>query len=115
MVWQERLVWICFQAGGNKITVDVAQPAGNSPLLVDFTAVNGACETPTSLCVRLAAGDVTGDGSVNIFDLVSVRNSLNQGVSEANFRADVNADGSINIFDLVAVRNNLNQNVAECP
>ncbi|NLX20904.1 MAG: hypothetical protein GXY55_04420, partial [Phycisphaerae bacterium] len=52
---------------------------------------------------------------VNIFDLVSVRNSLNQGVSEANFRADVNADGSINIFDLVAVRNNLNQNVAECP
>lgn len=102
-------------ASGNKITVDVEQPAGNSPLLVDFTAVNGACETPTSLCVRLAAGDVTGDGSVNIFDLVSVRNSLNQGVTEANFRADVNADGSINIFDLVAVRNNLNQNVAECP
>ncbi len=102
-------------ASGNKITVDVAGAANNEPLVIEFMAVNGACETPTALCVRLAAGDVNGDGSVNVLDLVAVRNNLNQEAVEATFRADVNADGAVNVLDLVAVRNNLNQAVAGCP
>jgi len=62
------------------------------------------------------SADVTGDGQVNIFDLVLVRNQLNQPVAAASFRADVNADGSINIFDLVGVRNSLNTSIATaCP
>jgi len=67
------------------------------------------------VCIRVLAGDANNDGKVNIFDLVLVRNNLNQPVVAANFRSDVNADGSINIFDLVFVRNNLNMVVGLCP
>jgi hypothetical protein len=52
---------------------------------------------------------------VSIFDLVQVRNALNQAATDITFPKDVTADGAINIFDLVAVRNNLNQNVGTCP
>ncbi len=66
--------------------------------------------------VRIAclAGDVNGDQTVNIFDLVQVRNQLNQSVTASTCRADVNVDGAINIFDLVAVRNSLNSALI-CP
>jgi len=63
--------------------------------------------------VRCLVGDVRTDGVVNIFDLVNVRNALNQPVTTANYRADVSADGNINIFDLVAIRNHLNT-AAKC-
>lgn len=48
--------------------------------------------------------DVTGDGIVNILDLVFVASHL----GEANTDADVNADGVVNILDLVLIAQNLN-------
>ena len=60
--------------------------------------------------------DVNKDCKVNILDLISVRNKLNQPVSSGdNIYADVNLpapDGKINILDLIAVRNKLN---TQCP
>ena len=59
--------------------------------------------------------DVNKDCKVNILDLISVRNKLNQPVSGENIVADVNLpapDGKINILDLIAVRNKLN---TQCP
>ena len=60
--------------------------------------------------------DVNRDCKVNILDLISVRNKLNQPVSTAdNVFADVNMpvpDNKINILDLIAVRNKLN---TTCP
>ena len=47
--------------------------------------------------------DVTGDGVVNILDLVFVAARL----GEADTDADVNADGVVNILDLVLVSQNL--------
>ena len=47
--------------------------------------------------------DVTGDGVVNILDLVFVASRL----GEADTDADVNADGVVNIFDLVLISQNL--------
>ncbi|NLX20688.1 MAG: hypothetical protein GXY55_03315, partial [Phycisphaerae bacterium] len=67
------------------------------------------------LCFRVLPGDADGDGVVNIFDLVQVRNALNQAATDTTFPKDVTADGLVNIFDLVAVRNNLNQSVGTCP
>ena len=47
--------------------------------------------------------DVTGDGVVNILDLVFVASRL----GEVDTDADVNADGVVNILDLVLVSQNL--------
>ncbi len=69
-----------------------------------------------TLCFGVLLGDANGDGKVNIFDLVAIRNHLNQPVTAGNFRHDPNIDGAINIFDLVLVRNNLNISISGgCP
>ena len=54
-------------------------------------------------------GDANGDCSVNVLDLIFIRDRLNRDVNIGdNRKADVNKDGSINILDLFAVRGNLN-------
>ena len=58
-------------------------------------------------------GDANMDCRVNILDLISIRNKLNQDVATGdNWKADVNEDGRINILDLIFVRNKLN---TSCP
>ncbi|MCZ6681060.1 MAG: hypothetical protein O7E52_27890 [Candidatus Poribacteria bacterium] len=44
---------------------------------------------------------MTGDGIVNIFDLVEVASQFGQ--SGENLSGDVNSDGTVNIFDLVEI------------
>ena len=56
---------------------------------------NGEIVEPTRI-----AGDVNGDGAVNIADLVLVANSLGE---TGHIAADVNGDGVVNIADLVLV------------
>ena len=51
---------------------------------------------------QLIAGDVNGDGQVNIFDLVFVAQQFGQSVP-ADSPADVIRDGVVNILDLVEV------------
>ena len=54
-------------------------------------------------------GDVNLDCTVNILDLMWIRDHINQQVSTgSNWKADVNEDNSINILDLFFVRNRLN-------
>ena len=51
----------------------------------------------------VSAYDVTGDGVVNILDLVFVASRF----GDADTDADVNADGVVNILDLVLIAQNL--------
>ena len=57
----------------------------------------------SNLVPDVSAYDVTGDGVVNILDLVFVAARL----GEADTDADVNADGVVNILDLVLIAQNL--------
>lgn len=53
--------------------------------------------------VKLAAGDVNGDGAVEVGDASLV--AANFGIAKAT-TADVNRDGAVNVFDLVLVSSN---------
>jgi hypothetical protein len=57
----------------------------------------------------LVSGDANGDCSVNILDMLFVRNRLGQDTASGdNWQADVNEDAGINILDMIFVRNALN-------
>ena len=70
-------------------------------VLVCFVALS----VPASAGLLLS--DVNHDGSVNILDLIAVRNAVGQDPAETGSAADVNGDGKINIIDLIVVRNNI--------
>ena len=97
---------------GRELTAEIWGASSPSCLTVAISGLvdleGQPLEGPNQLCLGILTADVNGDGKVNIFDLVSTRNAMNQPVTATNFRADVNASGAINIFDLVAIRNNLN-------
>lgn len=98
--------------GRNDVSVTVAKIPNASVVYVAFPGIAEADHSTAvvvdSLCFGTLYGDVTNDGKVNIFDLVQIRNNLNQALATSNFRSDVNVDNAINIFDLVVVRNSLN-------
>jgi len=53
-------------------------------------------------------GDSTGDGTVNILDLIFIRDKLiGDLLSGDNWAADVNGDGKINVLDLIYTRNRI--------
>jgi len=57
---------------------------------------------------RPIPGDANLDCTVNILDLLFVRNRINKDINSGdNWQADVNSDGKINILDLLFVRNQL--------
>lgn len=91
---------------GTQVTVELSSVPNAACLSVAVSGIPGLA-SKTSVCIRVLAGDANADGVVNIFDLVRVRNHLNQPVTADAVQADVSADGAINIFDLVEVRNYL--------
>ncbi|MBT9141599.1 MAG: hypothetical protein DDT30_02199 [Dehalococcoidia bacterium] len=58
------------------------------------------------------AGDATGDGKVDTFDLSTVARAFNTGKGDAgwNPEADLNQVGIVDIFDLVLVARNFEKN-----
>ena len=106
---------------GTSLEIGLSGAVDGSLVTVSFPGIVDVTEqypvlVQDTLCFGALKGDANGDKSVNIFDLVTVRNALNQPVTAANFRGDVTADNAINIFDLVTVRNNLNKGIAGwCP
>ena len=62
------------------------------------------------------AADANLDGRVNILDLITIRNKINQSPSTGdNWRCDVNDDGAINILDLIYARNRIGNNSKTTP
>ncbi len=52
----------------------------------------------------LLMGDSNGNGSINVFDLISIQNEI-LGNALAVGQPDCNLNGSVNVFDLICVQN----------
>ncbi len=105
-------------ASGSSLTIQMSGAANAQPLTIAFPGIVGAAgggSVTDVLCFGVLGGDLNADRSVNVLDLVAVRNELNQPVTTLNFIRDVNADGQVNVLDLVAVRNSLNSASPACP
>ena len=58
-------------------------------------------------------GDINGDCSVNVLDMLFVRNSLQKDVYSSDYwKADINRDRQVNVLDMILVRNELK---STCP
>ena len=54
----------------------------------------------------LLIADSNGNGSINVFDLISIQNEI-LGNSLANGQPDCNLNGGINVFDLICTQNTI--------
>jgi hypothetical protein len=88
------------------------------PYHVEVTVTSDASGESTSqtidVYVRLA-GDVNGDGYVNVVDKVLVRNSFGQSGDPGWIDEDVNCDGYVNVVDKVLVRNQFGETGCTLP
>lgn len=96
---------------GAELTINLSGVTNTDVLNISFPGVASASNTVATvtdaLCLEVLAGDINNDRLVNVFDMVAVRNALNQPVTASNFQADVTASGAIDIFDLTSVRNHV--------
>jgi len=84
------------------VSVDRHLYLGSTRLRV-VVPTNGSVSIPS---VTLLAGDVTGDGAINIFDLAFIAGQYGFDVPPANPDADLNGDGTVNIFDIALAAGN---------
>ena len=84
-------------------------------VLSDVAGKNLAFNTRNGQVVKSSclAWDVSGDGQVNVSDLVLVSRNLGSR-SPSTPRADVNGDGQVNVSDLVLVSRNLGKTGDPC-
>ena len=88
-------------AGTFYVTLDVSDQYGADGLQYwEYTELEGESSCGAD------SGDVTGDGIINILDIVQVANYiLGSSTPEFACAADMNADGNVNILDIVQIAN----------
>ncbi len=87
------------------------------PFRVKVSATSDASGLTTEETIEVIvklAGDVDGDGVVNIIDKVEVRNAFGQSGDPGWINADVDCNGVVNILDKVIIRNQFGQTGCEC-
>lgn len=103
---------------GDTLTVDLDGTTDGKRYTASFPGIVGNADqlVQGTLCFGVLAGDVTGDGVVNVFDVLAMRNQLGRDVVAATCRYDLVLDGQLNLFDLIAVRNALTHQCSPiCP
>ena len=96
--------------GAYSVVINAENSDGFADPVQTTITVPGAETSPEP---QKLTGDVNGDGTVNIFDLVIAAGSF--GETGAGIMGDVNADGSVNIFDLVIVAGNFGKSLVAAP
>ena len=99
---QEQYPVHTFSSNGNYyVTLDIVDQYGSNGVQYwEYINLgdNSSCDT--------GLGDVTGDGNLNILDIVQVANYiLSSTEPEYICAADLNSDGNINILDIVQIAN----------
>jgi len=96
---------------GNELTVHLPENPAVAELEVLFPGIGSLTDTPcaSALDVAVLTGDMNQDGKVNVVDLISTRNTLNEPMDLTNFTCDMDCDGQLNVIDLITVRSMLNK------
>lgn len=118
--------WTALDGGtiiGSGLMIEFQPPSASLPpaclpyrvkVVVTSNVYNMSAEETVEIFVK-QAGDVNGDGVVNIIDKVQVRNHFGESGNPGWIDADVNCDGVVNIIDKVKVRNQFGQSGCACP
>lgn len=106
------LNWI--SSNSNVVTVEngkvTAIGSGNAVITVESVDGGASTSINVSVIAKGLAGDIDGDGKVNIVDLVKLRKHLakiEELTGDPYKGADFNKDGTVNIKDLVNMRQHL--------
>lgn len=70
------------------------------------SAVLASGMIPASLCSAAIAGDVTGNGKIDIYDAITIAKygmGMVQFTSEELEKADYNGDGVVNLYDVIGI------------
>lgn len=104
-------------ADGDELTIDIVDAPEAARLSLTFPGIvdESGRVVQEVLNFGVLVGDVNGDGLINILDLLTVRNGLNQSTSVNSVRIDVTGDGTINLLDMLTIRNHLNLVVPRMP
>ena len=87
---------------GTEVSVTLTGVANGKRSTVTINGVNGAGVFTASMAFLIA--DVTGDRTVDVFDVIAVKAQGGKPIGQLNFTRDINADGTIDVFDLIAVK-----------
>jgi hypothetical protein len=77
------------------------------------TGLNHNSETTTLALVTLLAGDITGDGMIDVIDAAALGRAI--GGNGVGAVADLNQDGAVNVLDLILLAVNYGQSAAAHP
>lgn len=93
---------------GNTLTINLGNVPNATCLAITIngiTCAGGGTSAPaTVLRVVYQKGDVTGDGTVDILDIGTVKINSLKPVTPANAQVDITADGAIDILDIGTVK-----------
>lgn len=102
----------------SQLTITMDGATDGQFLTIGFPGITGMTGQTANetLCFGVLNGDATGDKAVNIFDMLALKNIVNQPVTVDNYRMDITANGNINVLDLLAAKNNLYKTLnGSCP